>query len=130
MDKHPISEFGENAMNKIKEMVDVNTIVGDAITTPDGITIIPISKISLAIGTGGGDFSKETSKGNNFGCGNVSGVSITPTAFLVVKEGNVRLLNVSTPASSTVERLVEMIPELIDKVGQLIGKEDAKDIEY
>lgn len=129
MDRHPIGDFSDSTMEKIKDMVDINTIVGDAITTPDGITIIPISKVSMGIGTGGTDFTKETSKGNNFGCGNVSGITLTPTAFLVVKEGNVRLLNISTPASSTVERLVEMMPELIDKISSILGKDDRKDTE-
>lgn len=130
MDRHPVGDFNEITMEKIKEMVDVNTVVGEAITTADGITIIPISKVSLGMGTGGGDFTKEISKGDNFGVAHVSGITITPTAFLVVKDGNVRVLNVSTPANSTVDRLVELLPELLDKVSRLLGKDKEKDIEF
>lgn len=130
MDRHPIGDFHDTTMEKIKEIVDVNTVIGTAITTTDGITILPVSKVSVGMGTGGGDFTKETSKGDNFGVGNVSGVTITPTAFLVVKDGNVRMLNVSTPASSTVDRLVETLPELIDKISSLLGKDKDKDTEF
>jgi len=130
MDRHPIGDFTEISLEKIKEMADANTVVGQAITTDDGITIIPVSKVSLGLGAGGADFSKQTSKDNNFGVGSASGVTITPIAFLIVKDGSVRLLNIATPAVSTVERLVEMAPDLIDKISQLVDKYSGKDTEF
>lgn len=130
MDRHPIGDFTEISLEKIKEMVDVNTIIGDAITTDDGITIIPVSRVSFGLAAGGADFSKQTSKDNNFGVGSASGVKIMPIAFLIVKDGSVRLMNISTPASSTVERLVEMVPDLIDKVSKLLDKHSGKDADF
>jgi len=129
-DRHPIGDMLETVMEKLKGMVDVNTIVGDAITTVDGITIIPVCKVNFGLGTGGADFSKKPNNDNNFGFGNASGVTITPVSFLVVKDGNIRLLNISTPASSTLDRLVEMVPEVVDKLSDMIGKrKDESDFE-
>jgi len=121
-DRHPIGDMVETVMEKLKGMVDVNTIVGAAITTVDGITIIPVCKVNFALGTGGGDFSKKPNNDNNFAFGNASGVTITPVSFLVVKDGNIRLLNISTPASGTLDRLVELLPEVVDKLSDMIGK--------
>ena len=121
-DRHPIGDLLDTTMQKLRDMVDVNTIVGDAITTVDGITIIPISKVSFGFGTGGADFSKKPNNDNNFGYGNVSGVTITPVSFLIVKDGNIRLLNISAPATSTLERLVELVPEVVDKLSDMLGK--------
>lgn len=129
MERHPIGDFTEISMDKIKEMVDANTVIGESITTPDGITIIPICKVCFGLGAGGADFSKQTSKENNFGVGSGTGVTITPIAFLVIKDGSVRLMNIPVPANSTVERLVEIAPDLIDKIKDLIDKYTEKDTE-
>jgi len=123
MEKHPISEYLEITMQRIRDMVDVNTIIGNPVTTNDGITVIPVSKVSFGFGTGGSDFTKEVSKDLNFGCGGVVGVNISPVAFIVVKDGDVRLLNVSEPANTTVDRLVDMVPGVIDKVSDMIKKD-------
>ena len=114
-------------MSKIKEMVDVNTVVGDPITTHDGIMVVPISRVSLGFGSGGSDFSlKEGQQG--FGGGNGAGITITPIGFLVINDGNVRMLNIAPPASSTVDRLVELIPDVLDRVQDFVdsrkGEED------
>ena len=114
MDKHPMNEFSESTVQKIKEMVDANTIIGTPITTPDGIMVIPVSKISFGVISGGADWSKAVV--NNFGCSTGSGVTITPVAFLIIKDGNVRLINVSQPAITTLDRVVDMVPEVMDKV--------------
>jgi len=123
MDKHPINEFNESTVQKIKEMVDVNTVVGDPIMTPDGVTIIPVSKVSLGFVSGGSDWSKETAKSPNFGCGTGTGVTIQPVAFLIVKDGNVKLINVNQPPGNTLDRVVDIIPEVMDKVSEWRDRE-------
>ncbi len=112
----------ENTVAKIREMVDVNSVIGDPITTADGVTIIPVSKVSVGFGGGGSDYvSKNLNKQENpFGGGAGGGVKVTPVAFLIVKEGNVRMLPVATPANTTVDRLVEQIPDTLDKIAAFI----------
>ena len=108
----------DNTIAKIREMIDVNSVIGDPITTPDGVTIIPVSKVSVGFGGGGSDFvSKNVNHHENpFGGGVGAGVKVTPIAFLIVKEGNVRMLPVATPANSTPDRIVELVPETLDKI--------------
>lgn len=121
--EHPINELMGTTMSKIKEMVDVNTIVGTPITTPDGTTIIPVSKVSFGFASGGSDFQgKNTQAAANFGGGSGAGVTINPIAFLVVSNGNVKLIPVNVPAGNTVDRIVDMVPELMDKVKDIAGK--------
>ena len=121
----------ENTIAKIREMVDVNSVVGDPITTPDGVTIIPISKVSVGFGGGGSDFvSKNVNHQENpFGGGAGGGVKVTPVAFLIIKDGSVRMLPVATPANTTTDRVVEMVPDLLDKVSDFIGKHTDKTAE-
>ena len=118
----------DSTIAKIREMVDVNSVVGDPITTPDGVTIIPISKVSVGFGGGGSDFvSRNVNKQENpFGGGCGGGVKIIPVAFLIVKDGNVRMLPVAAPANTTPDRIVEMVPDLIDKFSAMV-KKDKKD---
>lgn len=120
MDRHPIGDLTEITLTKIKEMVDVNTIVGAPIITPDGTTLIPISKVTFGFGSGGSDMPFKT--GSGFGGGNGAGVKIDPVGFLTISDGVVKMLNITAPASTTVDRLVELIPDIIDKVEQLIEK--------
>ena len=115
--EHPLSDMMTNSMSKIKDMVDVNTVVGNPITTPGGVTIIPVSKVSVGFGGGGSDFTKKTAAGDNpFGGGVGGGVKVTPICFLIVKDGNVRMMPVAEPASSTADRIVEMVPDTLDKL--------------
>ncbi len=118
----------DNTIAKIREMVDVNSVVGDAITTPDGVTIIPISKVSVGFGGGGSDFvSKNVNHHENpFGGGIGAGVKVTPVAFLIIKDGNVRMLPVATPANTTADRLVEMVPDTLDKISSFIDSRTQK----
>ena len=123
------SKMLESAIAKVREMVDVNSVIGEPITTPDGVTIIPVSKVSVGFGGGGSDYvSKNANKLDNhpFGGGAGGGVSVTPIAFLIVKEGNVRMLPVATPANTTADRLVEMIPDTLDKVSAFIDSRSPK----
>ena len=120
MSKHPVNEFSESTVEKIKEMVDANTVTGTPIVTPDGVMVIPVSKVSLGLVSGGTDFTKTAP---NFGCATGTGITITPVAFLVIKEGNVRLINVSKPAGTTLDRVVDLVPEVMDKVSEWTGKD-------
>ena len=112
----------ENTIAKIREMVDANSVVGEAITTADGVTIIPISKISIGLGGGGSDFvSKHANRQENpFGGGVGAGVKVSPVAFLIIKEGSVRMLPVAVPANTTADRIVELVPDTLDKIANFI----------
>ncbi len=118
----------ENTIARIREMVDVNSVIGDPITTPDGVTIIPVSKVSVGFAGGGSDFvSKNLNKQENpFGGGAGGGVKVTPIAFLIVKDGSVRMLPVAAPANSTADRVVEMVPDVLDKISSFIDSKTAK----
>ena len=121
----------DNTISKIREMVDSNSVVGDPITTADGVTIIPISKISIGIGGGGSDFvSKNVNHHENpFGGGVGAGVKVTPVAFLIVKEGSVRMLPVAAPANTTADRIVEMVPDTLDKLAAFLDSRMEKKAE-
>ena len=118
----------DNTISKIREMVDSNSVVGEAISTPDGVTIIPISKISIGLGGGGSDFNTKNQGANDypFGGGVGAGVKVSPVAFLIVKDGSVRVVPVATPANTTADRLVEMIPETLDKIAAFIDSRTNK----
>ena len=115
-----LGSFMNMTMGKIREMVDVDTVVGSPLNTPDGITIIPVSRVSYAFGGGGSDFPVKTESG--FGGGTGAGVKIEPIGFLVIKEGNVRMINITPPAANTVDRVIEKAPELIDMLEDLLAK--------
>jgi sporulation protein YtfJ len=108
----------EGTVAKMKELVDVNSVIGDPITTVDGVTIIPISKVSVGFVGGGSDYvSKNLNKQDNpFGGGVGGGMSVTPVAFMVIREGNVRMIPVALPANTTAERVVELVPDVLDKL--------------
>lgn len=118
----------DNTIAKIREMVDANSVVGEPIVTADGVTIVPISKISIGLGGGGSDFvSKNPNPHENpFGGGVGAGVKVTPVAFLVIKEGSVRMLPVAAPANTTVDRLVEMVPDTLDKIAAFVDSHTNK----
>lgn len=114
----------DSTIQKIREMVDVNSVVGQPIQVVDGVTIIPVSKVSVGFGGGGSDFSNQNGK-EPFGGGVGGGVKVTPICFLVVKDGNVRLMSVPEPANSTADRIVEMLPDTLDKLSAYLdGKKD------
>ena len=121
----------EGTIAKIREMVDVNSEVGDPITTPDGVTIIPVSKVSVGFGGGGSDYvSKNLNKQENpFGGGAGGGVKVTPIAFLIIKDGSVRMLPVAAPANTTADRLVEMVPDVLDKISAFLDSRAEKKAE-
>ena len=118
----------ENTIAKIREMVDVNSVVGEPITVSNDITIIPISKVSIGLGGGGSDFvSKNPNQHDNpFGGGVGAGIKVTPMAFLVIKEGSVRMLPVAVPANTTADRLVELVPDALDKIAAFVDSRTQK----
>ncbi len=118
----------DNTISKLREMVDSNSVVGDPITTPDGVTIIPISKISIGLGGGGSDFvSKNVNHQDNpFGGGVGAGIKVSPVAFLIVKDGSVRMLPVAAPANTTADRIVELVPDALDKIANFIDTRTEK----
>lgn len=118
----PIAELVATAMNSIKEMVDVNTIVGEPVETADGTVIIPISRVSFGFGAGGTEFSAKAvpmSGDSNFGGGTGGGVSINPMGFLVVSGGSVQFLPVCAQGP---EKLADYIPIAIEKVAGYMKK--------
>ena len=120
MERHPLGDLTELTLSKIREMVDVNTLVGNPITAPDGITLIPVSKVTFGFTSGGADFPvKETS---GFGGGGGAGVKIEPIGFLTISNGVVKMLNITPPANSTVDRIVDMAPDIVDKIQGIVDK--------
>ncbi len=122
--KNSVSELMRSTMEKIHEMVDTNAIVGQPITTPDGVTLIPISKVSFGFGSGGGDYGK--AQPHQFGGGGGAGVKIDPVAFLVIKDGVTRVLPVAVPPATAVDRVIEMVPDLMDKAERFLDKRQAE----
>jgi len=135
--EHPIEGLMTTAMESIKEMVDVNTIVGDAVQTPDGSVIIPISRVSFGFAAGGGEYNKpcrseekngeQDNEGSGskavkfpFAGGSGAGVSINPVAFLVVGQGHIKLLPVNVNA--TLDKVLDLIPEIVNKAEEAIKK--------
>lgn len=110
------------SMEKLKGMMDVNSVVGDPITTPDGATIIPISKVCFGFASGGSDLPSASQK-EYFGGGSGAGVTISPIAFLIIRGDNVRMIQVADK-NNVPERLVNMVPEVVDTVSSLIKKKE------
>ena len=123
--KNRLQDMMGSAMAKVREMVDTNTIVGQPITTPDGVTLIPISKVSFGFGGGGGDYGKAPKE--NFGGGAGAGVKIEPVAFLIIKDGVTRMMPVAASPKTTMDGIVDMAPEMMDKVEKIIAKKGEKE---
>jgi sporulation protein YtfJ len=129
MAEHPIQGLMKTAMESIKDMVDVNTVVGDPVETPDGSVIIPVSRVSLGFAAGGGEYeprggtgggqSSETGTALPFGGGSGAGVSVQPVAFVVVGGGQVRLLPVDSRA--LYDRLFDLAPQILEHLDSLLG---------
>ena len=133
---HPVSELMQNTMEKIREMMDANTVVGQPISVA-GVTVIPVSKISIGYASGGTDFaqkSQKANKDNSFGGGAGMGVNITPVSFLVISDGNVKIVGVEPAAQTPVEKAIDMVPTVVDKVSAMVkknkGGETEDDLEF
>jgi sporulation protein YtfJ len=126
MADHPIEGMMDTTLEKIKQMVDVNSVIGDPITSPDGTVIVPISKLSYGFASGGSDLPAKLSGDKQlFGGGTGAAVTISPIAFLTIANGTVKLLRVD-PGNTSVDRIIELAPDLIDRVSGLFGKKDSK----
>ena len=122
MSEHPIEGMMDTTLEKIRQMVDVNTVVGDPITAPDGTVILPVSKISYGFASGGSDLpSKAQPNRELFGGGTGAGITISPVAFLSIHEGNVRLLQLD-PFNSSVDRIVGMAPGFMDAITNFLNQ--------
>ena len=121
---HPISDLMATTMAKIRDMMDANTVIGQPIEA-GGVTVIPVCKISIGYGSGGSDFAQKNQKPDNpnaFGGGAGMGVTITPISFLVIRDGTVRMLSVDQPASTVTDRVIDMVPTVVDKVSEMVSK--------
>lgn len=126
--KGPISDLMSATLEKIKFMADANTVVGRPIVTDD-VTIIPISRLVLGFGVGGTDFYSKNQKpesANCFGGGSGAGMNVEPIAFLVIRGENVRVLPLLPPVDGAIGRVVDMIPDLVDKVTDFVEKQQEK----
>ena len=124
MPVNPINELTDSSMKNLRTLIDSNAVIGSAITTPDGTTILPVSKVSFGFGTGGSDLP--ASQKELFGGGAGGGVSITPIAFLVIQGGDVKLLQVQS-FSNTADRVVGMVPDMLDRVSGFVSSLGKKD---
>lgn len=129
MADHPIEALMKTAMESIKDMVDVNTVVGDPVETPDGNVIIPISRVSCGFAAGGSEFqSGDENNGEKslpFGGGSGAGVSVQPMGFLVVGGNQVRLLPVDS--NMIFDRLIDLVPQVVNQVKSMGKKEEKKE---
>ena len=121
MAEHPINGLMGVTMDKIRELVNSDTIIGEPVSLPDGTTILPVSRVTFGVATGGSDFAAKQSK-ELFGGGSGAGVTVAPVAFLVVKDGNVRTIQLADPNNS-LERAITMLPELVEKLTTLVKKD-------
>lgn len=119
-EQHAINDLTGISMEKLKEMVDVNTIIGDPIKVDENTTVIPISKVSFGFASGGSDLPNKQEK-ELFGGGSGAGVSIQPLAFLVISNGEPKLLQMSVNASAE-NAVINLIPEVFDKISGIVGK--------
>lgn len=138
MAEHPIQGLMKTAMENIKEMVDVNTIVGDPVETKDGSVILPVSKVGFGFAAGGSEFPPANSgsasgngfdegeKGLPFGGGSGGGVSITPIAFLIVSSSGVKLLNLDR-STHLYDRLIDLAPGVVEKLQEMTKRKDKKE---
>ena len=124
---HALSELMKTTLENVRSMADANTIIGTPIVA-DGVTLIPVSRMSFGVAGGGTEFStkKQVAFDANFGGGSGASAKLEPVAFLVVRDGNVKLLPVAPPPATTVDRVIETVPEVVDKVTVFIENQQAK----
>jgi len=129
MGNHPIDGLMSTAMQNIKEMVDVDTIVGAPVESPDGSVIIPISRVAFGFAAGGSEFGKKPNEADAmFGGGSGGGVSISPVAFMVVGQGQIKLLPIGANLTP-VDRILDFIPGLIEKINDKFGHKKVEKID-
>lgn len=129
MNQHPVESLMRSTMENLKDMIDVNTVIGDAIETKDGSYIVPISKVTFGFVSGGSDFKSdhinhiENLPNNPFGGGSGAGITVKPVAFLVLRHDVARVLPVDQ--NNTYDRIVDSIPQIIDMMKGFFNKNEA-----
>ena len=126
--EHPLNDLMGSTMERLRSMVDVNTVVGEPILAGE-VTIIPVSIVSVGFASGGSDFASKNQRpeqDNSFGGGSGAGLKITPIGFLIVRGENVKLLPVMPPPGGAIDRAVDMVPDLVDKVTSFVEKQQEK----
>ena len=128
MGREPLDSLVDKTMVKIKEMVDVNTVVGKPIAVNSDVTVIPISKFVYGFATGGSEFSsKKENKDNLFGGGSGAGVTVTPVAFLIINKEDVKVIGVESNASATtIDKAIDVLPSVLDKIKTIFKKNSPK----
>jgi sporulation protein YtfJ len=128
MDNHPIENLMRSTMESIRDMIDVNTIVGDPVSTVDGTTIIPISRVCVGFASGGSEFNNASCSDSDnkypFGGGSGAGVTVKPVAFLVIKKDSIRLLSVDQ--QNTYDKIVDTVPQVIDIIKGMFKEKSDK----
>ena len=126
--EHPLNDLMGSTMERLRSMVDVNTVVGEPILAGE-VTIIPVSIVSVGFASGGSDFASKNQRpeqDNSCGGGSGAGLKITPIGFLIVRGENVKLLPVMPPPGGAIDRAVDMVPDLVDKVTSFVEKQQEK----
>ena len=121
--KQPLEGLMGTTIDKINQMVDVNTVIGDPITSPDGTIVIPISKVSYGFASGGSSFAAKSAPNKDlFGGGAGAGVSINPIAFIVISKGEAKVLTIDEPNSTAAEKALAMAPDIVEKISAIFSK--------
>ena len=121
MAEHPLGEMMSGAMDKIRGMIDANMVVGQPITTPDGVTLVPVSRVSYGFASGGNDGTDAAKKGNVW-AGSGAAVKVDPVGFLMMSGTSIRMVAVQPPAFSTADRIIDLVPGLLDRVERMADK--------
>lgn len=121
MNEHPISQIMQSTIDKVRDLANSETVIGKPIEIGENTVIIPVSKLSLGFASGGSDFPSKNPK-DLFGGGGGAGITVTPKAFLVVENGNVRLLQLAKDGE-TIDRLVNMIPDAVNQISSFFNKD-------
>ena len=124
--KQPLEGLMGTTIDKINQMVDVNTVIGDPITSPDGTIVIHISKVSYGFASGGSSFAAKSAPNKDlFGGGAGAGVSINPIAFIVISKGEAKVLTIDEPNSTAAEKALAMAPDIVEKISAIFSKDKA-----
>lgn len=129
MTEHPIQGLMTTAMENLKDMIDVNTIIGDPVETPDGSVILTVSKVGFGFAAGGSEFTMDSQESSGlgtssklpFGGGSGGGVSITPIAFLIVNHNGVKMLHLDE-STHLYEKILDLAPSAVEKIQQMMAK--------
>lgn len=125
--KQPLESLMGTTIEKIKQMVDVNTVIGAPVSSPDGTIIVPVSKVAYGFATGGSSFAAKSAPNKDlFGGGTGAGVSINPIAFIVISNGSAKVLSIDIPNSTVAEKALAMAPDLVDKITAIFNKKDSE----